>query len=340
MKPPRRWLWPWELSKLGMLGINARNNQFIQGYNPRSMFPRVDDKILTKKLAMEAGLQTPRLYSTVEFHYQVQGFHKSVEAHESFVVKPARGAGGNGVLVVAGRDSKGDYLRTNGKVFTRLQMERYLANILSGLHSLGGSPDKAIVEYRVKTGEPFTSLSYQGVPDIRVLVFQGYPVMAMLRLSTSASGGRANLHQGAIGVGLDIATGVAVQAICRDQLIETHPDTGQSLISAAVPDWDTLLLLAARCYEISGMGYLGVDIVVDIDRGPLVLELNARPGLSIQLANGEGLLPRLRTIQKEATGVFPRPPQERVHFSQETFGKWNAVEPLSDEAVSAYSVKY
>ncbi len=334
MKSSRRWLWPWELSKLGLLGINARNNQFIQGYNPRSMFPRVDDKLLSKKLAIEAGLHTPKLYSTVEFHYQARDFHRSVAEHESFVVKPARGAGGNGVVVIVGRDAKGDYLRTSGKLFTRIQMERYLANVLSGLHSLGGSPDKAIVEYRVKTGEPFTSLSYQGVPDIRVLVFQGYPVMAMLRLSTSASGGRANLHQGAIGVGLDIATGQAVQATCRDQLIETHPDTGQSLRAVRVPNWEALLLLAARCYEISGMGYLGVDIVVDADRGPLVLELNARPGLSIQLANGEGLLPRLRRIQREATGVFPRPYPERVQFSREAFGKRNNHEALSPELMS------
>ncbi len=319
MKKPRRWIWPWELKDLGILGINARNNRFIQQYNPRCMYPRVDDKLLTKRLAQEAALNVPDLYATVEFHYEIRYFHQMMQECPSFVIKPARGSGGNGVMVIDGRDGD-QYIKPNGARVSQVHVERHLANILSGLHSLGGHLDAAVVEYRVQPASPLDTISFQGVPDIRILVFQGYPVMAMLRLSTSHSDGRANLHQGAIGVGLDIATGKAVQATCRNRLVQSHPDTGLAFTEIFIPDWDALLLLASRCYEITGLGYLGVDIVIDRDRGPLILELNARPGLSIQIANGKGLLPRLRKIENEAaTGIFPKPPEQRVEFSKEVF---------------------
>ena len=48
-----------------------------------------------------------------------------------------------------------------------------------------------------------------------------------------------------------------------------------------------------------GLGYIGVDIVVDVNEGPMLLEANARPGLAIQIANGRGLLPRLEAIDAQ-----------------------------------------
>jgi hypothetical protein len=39
-------------------------------------------------------------------------------------------------------------------------------------------------------------------------------------------------------------------------------------------------------------------MVLDADLGPLVLELNARPGLAIQIANGRGLRGTLDAIDK------------------------------------------
>lgn len=49
-----------------------------------------------------------------------------------------------------------------------------------------------------------------------------------------------------------------------------------------------------------GMGYLGIDFVLDASLGPVVLEANARPGLAIQVANRQGLLPRLEFIDAHA----------------------------------------
>ena len=61
--------------------------------------------------------------------------------------------------------------------------------------------------------------------------------------------------------------------------------------------------LAARSYELTGLGYQGVDLVLDKDKGPLILELNARPGLNIQIANRAGLLTRLQLVEQHAPSL-------------------------------------
>jgi alpha-L-glutamate ligase-like protein len=177
-------------------------------------------------------------------------------------------------------------------------LEHHVSNILSGIYSLGGQPDVALLEYRVRFDPIFESVSYQGVPDIRIVVFLGVPVMAMVRLPTRASQGKANLHQGAIGVGIDIATGRTLRAVQNNEIVDEHPDTGAGVLGLSIPGWEALLELASRCYELTGLGYQGVDIVLDNDLGPLMLEINARPGLNIQIANRAGLLPRLREVER------------------------------------------
>jgi len=50
-----------------------------------------------------------------------------------------------------------------------------------------------------------------------------------------------------------------------------------------------LLSLAKPSYRAIPLGYLGVDICIDAERGPLVLEVNARPGLEIQNIKNRGI---------------------------------------------------
>lgn len=65
-----------------------------------------------------------------------------------------------------------------------------------------------------------------------------------------------------------------------------------------LPNWDGFMKLAAGCYELCGLGYIGVDMVLDQEKGPLILELNARPGLNIQIANDCGLTQRTHAIER------------------------------------------
>ena len=304
------------LKEAGVLGINKRNLDFVARYNKRKYYPLADDKYLLKAAAKEASLPVPELYGSISAVGQLKELEKFVGKFDEFVVKPCRGSGGEGVIVIAGKQEDG-YLRANGETLSLSELRHHITQILFGLYSLAGQPDKALIESRVKFSPVFEDISYQGVPDIRIVVFQGFPVLAMMRLPTSASNGRANLHQGAIGVGVDILTGVTRGGVRGNAPCEVHPDTGAGLTEITIPEWDRLLSMAAGCFELTQLGYLGVDIVFDKELGPLVLEVNARPGLNIQLANMCGLLPRLKKVESEAPEDLPV--SERVALIAEMF---------------------
>ena len=284
----------------GVLGLNERNADYIARLNPRRFYPRVDDKALTKELATAAGMAVPELYGMITNQGEVRNFTDIVGERGSFVVKPAQGSGGDGILVVTGRSSrKRDSFRlASGVLISTAEISHHISNIVSGQYSLSGNPDKALIEYCVSFDPIFAEVSYQGVPDIRVIVYRGYPAMAMVRLPTRASDGKANLHQGALGVGIDMSTGETVAGVLQNDIVEEHPDTGALVAGLSIPHWDFILESAARCYEVTELGYLGVDMVIDRSLGALILEMNARPGLNIQIANCTGLATRIARIDE------------------------------------------
>lgn len=312
------WISPRKLKKLGILNMNRRNVGYIGRYNERSSFPLVDNKLKTKLAVGEYGVKTPKLLQIVRQQHEISHFREISEDLDGFAIKPAKGSGGKGITVITGRDED-SFVKASGVRISVAMLEHHLTNILAGLYSLAGTPDVAIIESLVQSSPALAKYSFQGVPDIRIIIFQGYPVMAMLRLATKASDGKANLHQGAVGVGLNVGTGRSLNAVQFNRPITLHPDTGLPLENIIIDGWEDMLEMAARCYEATGLGYMGVDLVVDVNEGPLLLELNARPGLAIQMANGEGLLPRLTNIEALKRPHFS--PRERVHYAMATFGK-------------------
>lgn len=291
--------------------MNARNYGVIAKYNSRHLYPLVDDKVQTKNLAVKFGVKTPDLIGVIEHQYQVADIMKIVKGHNEFVIKPAHGSGGKGVLVIKSY-SNNEFTLASGKVINYNEVYQHVSNILSGLYSLGGQYDSALIEEMVHFSDVFKDYSYHGVPDVRVIVYKGYPIMAMTRLATTESGGRANLHQGAVGVGLDIKTGKTKLAVQYNIPVEIHPDTKADLRKIEVPHWREHLLIAAKSYEMTGLGYFGADIVLDAQRGPMMLELNARPGLAIQIANGEGLKKAIKKVDK--TYPVGLSPEERIAY--------------------------
>ena len=300
----------------GVVGINERNAEYTLPYNPRNRYPLVDDKALTKELAARAGVAVPDLYGMIEIQRQVRSLPQILAQHRDFVVKPARGSQGDGIIVITGR-SRALYRAADGSLFDDEELSFHVSNIISGIYSLGGQTDKALIEYRVNFDPVFEAITYRGVPDVRIIVFLGVPVMAMVRLPTRLSGGKANLHQGAIGAGVDMATGTTLTAVWKTTIVSEHPDTGNPVSGVRIPGWDNLLELGARSYELTGLGYQGIDIVLDRDRGPMILELNARPGLAIQIANRAGLKPRLEAVLQNRAGL--QSIEERVAFAKQRF---------------------
>jgi alpha-L-glutamate ligase-like protein len=293
------WLTRWRrLRTAGILGMNRRNAQCILDLNPRRDFPQVDTKSKMYRLCQDLGVPTPRLYALITAHSALRHLPRLLDGRADFVIKPDRGSGGRGVLVVVGREGN-CFVRSNGERLTLGALHDHASSIVSGLYSLGALPDAAMLEQRVIPDPVFERVSYQGTPDVRVVLYKQVPVMAMLRLPTKLSDGRANLHQGAVGVGVDLATGVTTQAVLRDHITDRHPDTGLSVIGLEVPHWSQILEMARTVSRAVGLGYLGVDIVLDRTAGPLLLEGNARPGLAIQIANGQGLMKRLAEVDQQ-----------------------------------------
>lgn len=306
---------PWRgMRAAGVLGINGRNAMYTLRCNPRRFYPLVDDKLETKRLCEVKGIPAPRLLATVRHHFELRTLFDELERYDSFVLKPVRGAMGNGIVVVLGR--RGDrFVRSGGREISREGFAYHAAGIISGLYSLAGHSDAAMVEERLEAHPTLAAVCSDGVPDVRVIVYRGFPVMCMTRLPTRQSAGRANLHQGAIGAGIDLSTGRTHHAILRGRAVTENPDRGVSVIGVPIPDFDRVLEIAVQATDQTGLGYVGADVVVDARLGPVILEMNARPGLAIQLANRAGLLLRLDAV--DALPARPRPLRERVRIGRE-----------------------
>lgn len=297
------WWWKrWQgLKRAGILGMNARNTRCILDLNPRSQFPLVDGKRKMHDLCRRIGVPTPDLFASLLSHSALRQLPKLLDGRDEFVIKPNRGAAGRGVLVITGR-SGADFVRHNNNTITLEALKQHVSGILSGLFSLGATEDEALIQQRVVPDPVLSTISFQGTADIRVIVYRGEPVMAMLRLPTKASGGRANLHQGAIGAGVDLVAGMTHHAVLRNRKAEIHPDTHNSVIGFQVPYWPRILEMSRKVSEAIGMGYTGIDIVLDRMHGPLLLEANARPGLAIQISNAQGLMHQLERIDRKLGG--------------------------------------
>ncbi len=296
MNPIRRYL---ALQRAGVLGLNARNASYIMARNQRRLYPLVDDKIRCKHLLQQQGIAVPALLDSICGQHEAAHLSRRLHKLDKFAIKPASGSGGDGIIVIVAKRNQ-RWISAGGSAYSLDDIQFHISGILNGMYSLGGQPDAAMLETLIEPAAVLRPIAPFGVPDIRVIVYRGIPVMAMMRVPTRVSGGRANLHQGAIGVGVQMSSGITHAGVMHSNVVEQHPDSGASINDFQIPDWQGLLALAARCQQAVPLGYLGVDIVLDEQHGPQVLELNARPGLAIQIANQCGL--RLRLQRVDALG--------------------------------------
>jgi alpha-L-glutamate ligase-like protein len=244
--------------------------------NPRAHYRIVDEKLATKALAHAAGVPCPQTYAAVtSFGDLGRVLDPVLAAHHTFVIKPNRGAAGRGVLVLE-RGAHGDWRRASGTPVSLLDMRFHLTSILSGLYSLSELPDHAILEQRIFPHPFFKDITWQGTPDLRIILYHTIPVMAMMRLPTRQSDGRANLHQGAVGLGVAIARGETRSGVCRSRRVTLHPDTGAPLHGLHVPDWQRALDMSRTLAQRIPLKYIGVDLMLDAVHGPMMIEANAR----------------------------------------------------------------
>ncbi|MBI3397202.1 RimK family alpha-L-glutamate ligase [Candidatus Woesebacteria bacterium] len=279
-----------------ILGLNARAQIFSYPFNSQKGKKNADSKIQTEKILKKFGVPTPKIIKKFKKIGDIDKFDWE-KLPEYFALKPSRGLGGEGIIVVKGRNKTNTgWLLTKTQSINEADLKLHAQDILEGAYSMGNVPDVAFIQEFVGRHPFFRKLAFRGTPDIRIIVFNKVPVMAMLRLPTKVSRGRANLHQGAIGVGVDIATGVTTRAIWYGKQITHKPGTNIKLGGIKIPNWDSILMTASNAQAVSGLGYVGVDLFIHPEKGPMVIELNAQPGLQIQLANMVGLRRRLDRI--------------------------------------------
>lgn len=302
-----------------ILGMNARNLHYIRPFNKRRARKIADDKLISKRVLRKHNLPVPKLIGKIDSYQALESFDWS-SLPESFVLKPTKGFGGGGILVVFARKKNqvDTWIKADGSVITKDDLETHIRNIFEGSFSLSNTPDIAFFEERLRIHKTLKPYSFKGIPDIRIIVFNKVPVMAMLRLPTKESGGKANLQLGGIGVGIDLASGITTSAVYgkSGRIIEYLPGTRLLLSGIKLPYWKDILRMAVEAQIVSGLGYLGADIALDRERGPIFLELNARPGLSIQIANLAGLKERLERVK----GLKIKTPERGVRVGMNLFG--------------------
>ncbi len=311
-----------------ILGLNARNFQYTSRYNPRKAKRIADSKLLTKTHLQKAGLPIPRLYKVFQRSEEVGRF-KFDKLEDSFVVKPDKGLGGEGIIVVEKKgEEPGIWVTAQGETISAEDIRLHIGDILEGRFSMDDLPDIAYIEERVRIHPVFEKYAYHGTPDIRVIVFNKVPVMAMLRIPTKDSGGRANLHQGAVGVGIDLGAGVTTYGVRYSKEVFEMPDSGEAIAGLKIPEWDAILNLAIECQIATGLGYLGADIVLQPSIKtpgktlPKVLELNAQPGLKIQICNKAGLRRRLNRVED----LEVENAEHGIKIAKQLFGKRHLAE--------------
>jgi alpha-L-glutamate ligase-like protein len=301
-----------------ILGMNSRNLEYIRPFNLSRAKKLADDKLLSKRFLKKNNLPVPNLIAKIRTYDELEKFNWQ-SLPSSFALKPNNGFGGEGILVVYGKRKNGEdaWIKADKSTVTIEDLKAHIRNILDGSFSMSGTPDCAFFEERLMLLKLFKPYSFKGIPDIRVIVFNKVPIMAMLRLPTKSSGGKANLQQGAIGVGIDLATGTTTTAVQgKSKIIEYVPDTRMLISGLKIPYWKDILRLAVNAQIISGLGFLGADIAIDKERGPVIVELNARPGLSIQIANLAGLKERLERVK----GLKIKTLERGVRMGMDLFG--------------------
>ena len=302
----------------GILGINARNLLYIRPYNPKKAIKLADDKIKTKQFLAARDVPVPKLYGIIKNPEEVDKFDFS-SLPESFVIKPNHGFGGEGIIPIIGKEGK-YFMSAGGKKLSKDEIKDHIRDIIDGRFSISNVGDSAFFEQYIIADDIIGKYSYEGLPDIRIVVHNLIPVMAMLRLPTKESGGKANLHLGAVIVGIDIAKGETTFIAKKNKIIDEIPDGLGKIRGLKIPFWDEMLLISSKIQLITNLGYMAIDLSLDRNSGPVLLEINARAGLGVQIANLAPLRKRLERIE----GVKVTTPEKGVRIAKDMFG--NTVE--------------
>jgi len=275
------------------VSINQRNRDYIYTLNERKWLELAIDKLGSKQALIRADIPVPQSLMQCSSFLELEQFMQDIEHFESFVIKPNRGSQGNGILVIEHKDEQYFYSPSR-KAYSRKDIRHHLSEIIGGSFAQDGLADIAYLEPLLIEHPSIAQFANLGLSDIRIIVCQQEIISCMLRIPTKQSEGKANLHQGAIGLSINAETGITEVASFQGQPLTHHPDSGVKLAGQSIPFWKQICSIALRSQEAVPLGYIGVDVCIDKKLGPLVLEVNGRPGLEIQNVQQKGFADELK----------------------------------------------
>lgn len=276
-----------------VLFINRRNLHYVYLHNQRRHFPLADNKLNLKSFFANSDIPMAKTLASYTYFYELRDLEKQLSRYNEFVIKPASGRGGGGILVLKERHPDG-WLTMSGRLITVQDIKKHIADILFGVYSFSLN-DQAIIEERIKQHEAVDKLSPQGLADVRVILHLDKPALCMIRIATKNSNGTANLHQGAIGAAVDWESGKTFHASQKGVSISKHPDTGEALLGFTLPHWSRVQSMSLEIARAVPLKYLGIDIALG-KTSPYLLEINARPGIEIQNVNNIGMRSVLESL--------------------------------------------
>jgi alpha-L-glutamate ligase-like protein len=314
-----------------VLGLNSRFLDYIKRYNSPKGIKIAGDKIRTKKLLKKNGIPVPVLIKSIKNEKALDKLQEA-DLPPSFVLKPVHSNEGRGIEIFFNKKDK-NWIRGNGSKVNFQEIKEMIRAILNGRYSPFNEPDIAMIEERIAPHSKFKLLTYEGgTPDIRIIIFNKVPIMSMLRIPTKESEGKANMAMGAIGASIDLGTGRLLTAVKGKKGEIAHiPHNNVEIFGFKVPYWETLLKYAVQVQELTNLGYLSVDFLIDRETGPKIVEINAKTGLSIQLADQDGLRDRMERVK----GIKIRDAAHGITTGQQLFGGEveNAIENISGKTV-------
>lgn len=299
-----------------ILGMNGRYNYTKK--NSMNAKRYGFSKLRTKELLSEHHIPTAKLYHVFENIDDIDEVNWAT-IPTPFVIKPASGSAGKGVWIITKKiENKLEWKNHDGELLDEADLKLHVANILDGEFSTWGSQHRALIEEMITAHPSLAKYSYSGTPDVRVVVFNSVPVMAMTRIPTKESNGKANLDQGAIGLGIDMATGVTTYGLRgKTEKITHFPGSKKKVNGILIPFWEKTLEIAVQAANAAGYKFMGADLFITAEYGPIIVELNGFPGLSIQLTNRAGLKKRLERVE----GLDVRDPKHGVKIAQALFAE-------------------
>lgn len=274
--------------------MNARNLRYIRTKNSDESISLADSKLKTKHFLSSRGIPFAETYFTINNQQELHKFSLKNIKTNAFVIKPNKWSGWRGILIVK---RENEIYSIAWEVWSEEEIRLHMIDILHGSFSLHGSTDTVVIEELLSPWKDFWIYCKHWLADIRVIVYNLVPVTAMVRMPTIHSGGKANLAQWWIGIGLNIANGEVISLFQSKKIFTpSFPVEYSGLQNQYIPFWEDILLYSSQVQMYTKLGYLALDWVIT-KNWPKLLEINARAGLEIQNVNLVPLAARLKQVE-------------------------------------------